>query len=212
MQPIATYRDLALGWLEFAAGDNGGRAADDPVYRDITEGRDPVGSKYSSCGDVAHWLLFRLGVRLEHVNRDEHEGWKVGVNVSRLVRLRDEMRRQGFLVDWRDAWEPEAGDIAIVWSRADSRDAHVICVTELQECAEVRGKVLHSVDGGQARWVGGKLLEVCRRARPVTSPPVDVGGRHLQVWLPLPDVLRFAEHHGKLVDASSPPDTGSYPP
>lgn len=62
----------------------------DAVYRAVTEGRQDLardrGYPYSSCGDLAHWLLYRLGVRdRDVINRDECGGWRVGENISRLA-------------------------------------------------------------------------------------------------------------------------------
>lgn len=42
-------RRIAREWCDFAIG----RTPSDPVYRWVTEGRDP-GPIYSSCGDLAH--------------------------------------------------------------------------------------------------------------------------------------------------------------
>jgi hypothetical protein len=87
---IETFRLAASMLLTYAVDGNvaGVRATHDPVYRTIVEGR--VAPKYSSCGDLAHWLLYRLGVRAPFVNRDEGKasighGWRVGLNLNLLV-------------------------------------------------------------------------------------------------------------------------------
>jgi hypothetical protein len=74
--------------LTYAVSDEV-RSTLDPVYRTIVEGR--TGPKYSSCGDLAHWLLFRLGVRAPFINRAEYResdgghGWRVGLNLNLLT-------------------------------------------------------------------------------------------------------------------------------
>ena len=73
-----------MGLLMYACLDQHGRDdKTDSVYNAIVEGRH--GHGYSSCGDLVHWWLYRLGVRLPWVNRDELHGWKIGANISRLV-------------------------------------------------------------------------------------------------------------------------------
>ena len=51
----------------------------DRVYNAVTEGRHlrAIHAKqfYSSCGDLAHWFLYRLGIRSAWINRDELDGW-----------------------------------------------------------------------------------------------------------------------------------------
>src|SRR5437764_45978 len=79
------YRDAARRLLEHAGAGPVGRKLLDPVYQGVVEGRDPKIHGYSGCADLAHWDLFRLGVRSPHVNRDENQGWKPVVNVGDLA-------------------------------------------------------------------------------------------------------------------------------
>jgi hypothetical protein len=80
------YQQLAANLLLYAVDGPHGRDELDEVYIDVTEGRDgpSVASrqKYSSCADLAHWLYYRLGVRTAWINRKEHDGWIVGVNLN----------------------------------------------------------------------------------------------------------------------------------
>lgn len=85
--------DLALH-----AVDRKGRDVGDPVHEEVTQGRTKNneirrrrGSKevpYSSCGDLAHWMLYHLGCRDPLlVNREEPQDglrWVIGANVSRI--------------------------------------------------------------------------------------------------------------------------------
>lgn len=96
----------------------------DPVYVEITEGRDSRSAwrRYSSCADLAHFIAKRCGVRQTWVNRTDDDfggDWVSGVNVSRLVRASLEPEPD---------YEPGLGDIWIIsntWPKGT--DAHV-CV------------------------------------------------------------------------------------
>lgn len=88
MTELSELRRQALGYLVLAGKDRYGRRYGDPVFEDVTEGRQaPVGGKYSysSCADLAHWLLFRLGFRFSWINREEAGGWVSQVNLNRLT-------------------------------------------------------------------------------------------------------------------------------
>jgi len=105
LSTIDDVRRAAVALATFAVDGDRGRSTHDPVHEWITEGRRaqyeralahgyawakamPAG--YSSCGDLAHWMLTMLGVRDERVvNRGDDGGvcgWAVGANLSRLVR------------------------------------------------------------------------------------------------------------------------------
>lgn len=78
--------------LSKAVNDEHGRDESDPFYRVVTEDRDGPTPKlrnaYSSCGDLAHWLLRCLGVRAGWLNRnDDGDGqpWRSGVNLNWLT-------------------------------------------------------------------------------------------------------------------------------
>lgn len=96
---------VALTRYAVDADGAGKRASGDPVHESITEGRRLQYERalaagqawavamsrkggYSSCGDLAHWLLLCLGCRDERlVNRSDDCGeipWIPGVNLSRI--------------------------------------------------------------------------------------------------------------------------------
>jgi hypothetical protein len=194
---LPEYRDLARRLVEHACGGAGGRPESDPFYQLVTEGRDRGAAQksYSSCGDLAHWLLYRLGVRAPWINRAEHQGWRSGRNVSTLAWEAPNAVRRTPAPSSRYA----AGDVLIVWNRADGTDAHVLVALEHD------GNVLLSGDYGQP---GGKL---CTRV--VTARPVQVdggrsydapflGARQIQRWLPLGVLLEHLGGRGEL----APPD------
>ena len=163
------YRKRAVAWLEYACLGNPG--LDTPRHLEVKEGRR--GKGYSSCGDLAHWMLFRLGVRLPWINRKEHRGWTVGVNVSRLVSHADpyvgssEQRLEG-------------GDVIVIandWPRG--RDAHVVCIVD-----QLRDDLLATAESG----LPGNGLQ--NRDLPMK--------RKIRVVLPLAKVLAEAEGAGLL--------------
>jgi hypothetical protein len=178
------YRKLAVDLVEYACGGADGRPESDPVYQAVVEGRDrpPYPNKYSSCGDLAHWMLYRLGVRLPLVNRAEHHlGWTSGVNVSRL------------------AWDPLAvvnpstserfkpGDIGIIWSATDGHDAHVFVILDDQQ-----PEALFVAEYGQP---GGALHT---RRVGYHGGHLSIGTRGLYRVLRLNEVIDAAEAAGHL--------------
>jgi hypothetical protein len=183
MRAPIDYRALAVELVEYACGGADGRPETDAIYQAVTEGRDSgaMQRRYSSCGDLAHWLLFRLGVRLPFVNRAEHRGWTSGVNVSRLafesVVDVDPPRSARFL----------PGDIGIIWSKPDATDAHVFVIIE-----DAQPDALLVGEYGQP---GGHV-----RARGVNYPHglLHVGARSLHRLLRLDRLLDAAERAGAL--------------
>jgi hypothetical protein len=185
---IERARAVALLLLEHATNGDAGRSESDPVYVEVTEKRD-FGAKYSSCGDLCHWLHFRLGVRSDYLNRAEHKGWRVAQNISRLA--------------WRcPAARPpkagerfSAGDVLIVFNQKNGLDAHALVVRDHT------GDEVHSADYGQP---GG-----ARKTRKLNVDPrgaLVLGGRRVQFVLPLFDVLTGAARRGELAPVDIPPD------
>jgi hypothetical protein len=174
-------RAFATELLNYACGKwTGGRSENDPVYQKITEGRD-VGAlqkSYSSCGDLAHWLLFRLGCRSAFVNRKEHDGWMIGGNVSRLTAsaLADDAKPDDIY---------EAGDVLVIWSNPQGTDAHVMVTLEHQ------GSTLTSAEYGQP---GGAV-----RVHELSKPGW-VGQRKIKKVLRLMKVMKDAEAHDLLLE------------
>lgn len=213
LHPIETYREFARAWCNFAAGKEG-RRANDPVYRWLTEGRDR-GPSYSSCADLGHWLLYRLGVRSDYINRTEHNGWRSNVNVARLCAkpfgtcpVAEQMSRGAAM---------RTGDIIIAWRKPDSTDAHVMVVdgVELSSC-----ETLHTWDCGQgpldpAAWLDGRQhIECTHRQRDfwddVDSAHEEVTGQRLQDGkvirsiLPLESALSHAATNDELAPVDLP--------
>jgi hypothetical protein len=194
--PIEHYREWALTWCRWAVGQ--GRTVDDPVYSWVTEWRDP-GPIYSSCADLAHWMLYRLGVRCDWINRDEHKGFARLVAVARLVRPPVGSNRLASSLD--GVWP---GDILVTWDRQDTTDAHVsvVCAAEAKEWT--------TFDFGQAplQPVATRVHETATKVRAFSvgelgvAPELD--GRSIRSVLRLDRVLPAAQEQGLLVEPDLP--------
>lgn len=170
-----TYRRAASQYLlDWACAGTHGRNEFDPGYKIVTENRDGPDAKtrarYSSCADLAHWLLFRLGCREPWINRAEHHGWQSGVNLNRLV-----PKPIGACpVASHQIGALAPGDIVVVDSQYGG---HVICVTDVEDTRiktaeygqpggmlKVRSlplpKVLSHISLGDVPWTEEPDLEV----------------------------------------------------
>lgn len=182
MVDIDEYRALVRLLVPYACGAEG-RAETDPIYQDVTEGRDTGAYRamYSSCGDLAHWLFCRLGLTSPWVNRAELGHYRTGMNVSNI------------------AYHPKAltpavdaayatGDVLVIWSRPDTTDSHVIVVLDHQP------PYLYTGEYGQP---GGALKT--RQVNGITGRP-RIGTRFIQRVLPLQSVLELAAERGELTE------------
>ncbi|HEY6824144.1 MAG TPA: hypothetical protein VI195_06865 [Steroidobacteraceae bacterium] len=117
------WADAAVALCEYACGWDKGRGKDDPVYLEVVEHRDvpPMRAKYSSCGDLAWWLLYRLGLRKPWMNRAANHTYNIGMNVADLSGC------PAHIVPGAD-FVPEPGDILEIWNRPGGEDAHVCVV------------------------------------------------------------------------------------
>ena len=189
MSSLSDLRALAREYLLWLGSSEQGRSMSSPEYRAMVEGRvyPPPGS---SCGDCAHWLLYRLGVRESWINRAEHDGWHFGEqggrawdnNVTTLVArgggtwgVNPHARRA------TDADHYECGDVIVVNCHAPAT-THVVCVLEHSD-----GELL-SCDGGQPH------VALRRRAMTIGVNPATLrkqwklGGRWVDSWLPLDEL------------------------
>src|SRR6187402_2325726 len=125
---LDVWRAAAVALCEYACGYEAGRSKDDPIYKEVTENRDGPGEAqrraYSSCGDLAHWLYMRLGIREPWLNRNDDNAfgpWKPGQNITRLWGTAcpfDKVPPDG------GNWKPEPGDVVLIWNTGT--DAHVM--------------------------------------------------------------------------------------
>jgi hypothetical protein len=189
--------------LEWACA-GGPRDQDHPHYQAVTERRDrgAMKARYSSCGDLAHWMLFHAGCRQPWINRDEHtegdagprDGWDGGVNVSRLAfdaPCRKLGPHPGF----------ETGDVLIVWNSPKGTDAHVIVVYSFDPTSQR----LVTAEFGQP---GGGVQDrtLIRRNGEWFIHSVALGPRRIQRWLPFAAVVTDAAERGELEPPTLPPE------
>jgi hypothetical protein len=168
-----------------------------PNYVSVTEGRDRgqgnVGD-ISSCGELAHWLLYRLGARQDWINRREHRGWIRGVNVSALCYSAPNRVRKTPV----PSRAFEVGDIIVSWADPKTKDAHVMVVYEF-ELFPLRLIVAeYGAPGGQIapKNISVRGDQYILQGRYGTKP--------IQRWLPLHLVLTDAAERGELVEVSMP--------
>jgi hypothetical protein len=194
-EEIDALRALAKPLLEYAC-DGGAVDEFHAHYARVTEGRDvgKMRAKYSSCGDLAHWLLYSLGVRLALVNRKDHQGWRMGMNVSMLSGIQGAAN-----VGNLDGFRPELGDILIVWNTPGGYDAHVICVLDYD--AELQ--LLTTAEYGQP---GGAIRTHTLRAPDDHDPDQRpfIGRRRVQRWIRLAVVLQRAAEANLLAPPALP--------
>lgn len=180
---LPTVRRAAVALANYAVDGKHGRHPPDPIHSWVTEGRreqyeqalaagapwavnmSKLGG-YSSCGDLAHWLLFCLGCRDERVvNRGDDGGakpWFPGPNISRL-------KGSKWYVHASENGMPADGDVLHV------APPHHVCVL-LQQVSPMQWV---SADYGQPHGE----LEVCQ-LRDV-SQGLHVRGRLLKGWVSL---------------------------
>lgn len=137
MADLSLWQEAAVALDEYACGGSKGRGKRDPVYLSVVENRDGpqvAWDRYSSCGDRAHWRMWRLGVRERFVNREERtplpNDWHVGANIIELHNvshgapcMRD---ARGFATRPGPDWIPEPGDELLIWNYGN--DAHSLSV------------------------------------------------------------------------------------
>jgi len=154
-----------------------------PIYEAVTDGRQRKG--YSSCGYLAHWMLFHLGVRLPWINRAEHLGWHVGENVMRLTRRPIGSNELATKPTPDTIFTP--GDVIVV-------NAFTPATTHVS--------VVYSYDAATRAMTTGDYGQPhgCFRHTPVQlrNHKLMRGAREIHSHLRLADVLLAAEEHSRL--------------
>ncbi len=123
---VDEYRAASVALNTYFCDGFKGRSKTNPVYQYVVEGRDNPRTyvNYSSCGDRAAAVLFRLGCRQRMCNRQENLGWKVGANISVLA----------FGVSFSKKpdknWIPQPGDELLIWNTPSGTDAHSLAIVE----------------------------------------------------------------------------------
>ena len=165
---LAAYRLAACALAESACGGAAGKCSKlTPTYIEVTEGRDGPGAierrRYSSCGDLGHWLLARMGVADSMLNRGRFH--RNGMNIAKLS--------SAPLGAPCPAEAPRPGDICIVWSLPTTTDAHV--------CVALEGSVAGTLR--TANYGAGGMSESTALGARIATPPL--------VWVPSTNVWKL---------------------
>lgn len=152
---MPTLRDRAVELLELATHGETGVVSTDPIYSEVTGGRDP-GPGYSSCVDLPHWMLSQL--------------------TSAPWLEVDEGGSQPLRRFWSAPWRapqgceiPRAGDTWVIWAtdaNGIKSRTHALVVESLAlETGE-----LWSWDYGQSsvdpgRWYAGQVEGIRKRRK-----------------------------------------------
>ena len=183
------WRAAAVALCEYACGYEAGRSKDDDVYKEVTEKRDGPGpdqrKRYSSCGDLAHWLYRRLGIRQEWVNRTDDDAfgpWKPGANIARLwggACPFDQVPPND------SSWKPGPGDVLLIWN--SGVDAHVMVALGHD------GTTLRTANYG-----AGGMSPLASPGAKIGAKPITFqqgkpfyGTRQIQRYLPLSEAIKF---------------------
>jgi hypothetical protein len=166
-------------------------------YLDVIEHRRYIPPS-SSCGDLPHWVYYRLGVRLGWINREEHRGWRVGVNINRLVPPPIGACSEAFVWSGQPLGMGDTIVIANDWG--GGRDAHAVVVL-----------VTHGDDVATAEYgqPGGAMYRRRLHGNRLCAVHEDgtlSAGRVVRAWLPLDRVLRSAFQRGLLAEPTPPED------
>lgn len=197
---VPAARKLAVRLLEYACDGSRGRGQRDPIYVSVTEGRD-VGAmrdKYSSCGDLPHWMYSQLGVRLPWVNRGCNGGWTY-LNGRDNISCLYHPSYNPLAEKYRAGMAFEPGDVGVIWNANEGNKTHAFCVVD-----QLEDGVMLTAEYGQP---GGKLLtRAIRGGRLASQQPGGIfkTGRSIQYRLRLSAVIEAAREAGLLEPAQDP--------
>lgn len=117
---VAQARRYIRALARFWCGGTPGRGKLDPVYVEVTQGRDPKANwaHWSSCGELSQAVAEHMGVKQPWLNRSPH--WRAGRNLLDFYDVKHvpsaPARPPGL------SYLPEPGDIGFIW--LTGRDAH----------------------------------------------------------------------------------------
>jgi hypothetical protein len=204
---VLQLRKTIVAWWEWACGAPEAThvSTDDPRYKIVTEhrGRDYLAHPpASSCGDLPHFGLEKIGVRLPWVNREARLGnrWRGSwLNINRLVH--PPIGACPETKEWTPDADVQGGDVVVVANRWPSgKDAHAVCVlARTVEVGELETSELWSTaeygnEHGDPANVGGLRYHVLRSGH-------ILGARRIRVWLSLDRIVRSAYRQGLLSGA-----------
>jgi hypothetical protein len=196
---VLQLRKTIVAWWEWACGAPEAThvSTNDPRYKIVTEhrGRDYLAHPpASSCGDLPHFGLEKIGVRLPWVNREATLGsrWRGSwLNINQLVY--PPIGACPEAKEWTPDVDVQGGDVVVVANRWPSgKDAHAVCVlhTEVDPHPEW-STAEYGNEHGNPRDVGGLRYRILRSGH-------ILGSRRIRVWLSLDRVVRSAYRQGLL--------------
>ncbi len=123
----AMARRYIRAMARFWCGGVKGRSKLDPVYVQVTEGRDVKAqwAHYSSCGDLSQAICQHMGAEGVWINRASAHGWAPGKN------LIDFYGQHGPAESTPVGYLPEPGDIGFIWLTGN--DAHTFVFGDMQD-------------------------------------------------------------------------------
>lgn len=197
--PLAVWQQAAVALCEHACGlESHGRDKLDPVYIEVTEHRDGPGAAqrkaYSSCGDLAWWLYYRLGLRTPWMNRAANKTYQIGRNVSDLA-------SSPVTKSTMAGYVPESGDVCEIWNLRSTADAHVTVILGAGSTA-TRVRTANYGAGGMSPSTspGAKISDSLW-----TPPPsAIIGNRRVQRVIKLADIIPLLTDQPDLTGANLP--------
>lgn len=147
---------------------------DDPAFQEIING--DYGGGGTTCGFLAHWLMWRLGCRVNGlVNRTDPDGGLSYVNGKNVARIRWNSYFQVY-----KGGTPLPGDIVFI-SNGPPATEHILIFLKSE------GGVWTSADAGQTNAEDGKQYAAIRerplRKGGLVSPTMT--SRQVQGWIPI---------------------------
>jgi len=123
-EDLKAAREYARALARWACGGKNSRGKLDPLYVEVTQGRDAKGNwkHYSSCGDLLHWHAEQMGVDEPWINRDGHgRKWEFIGDRGNIGKLQ---APHGPAIATPVGYLPEAGDYLMCWNTGNG-DVHV---------------------------------------------------------------------------------------
>lgn len=165
---------------------------EDKAFEEITQGRaqDAVATKnfFSTCGELCHFVLERIGYRGACLNRDIDEPeankkWKMGANISKLYFTG---MKEGVFVKAKPGITPNMGDLVFIAKVTEGgakvSGEHVLVFKE--QFIKDGQLYWRSWDAGQ----GGRLTQeakICERKVNVGKTTTTLGGKQVMGWVNL---------------------------
>lgn len=174
----AARREFAMTLLDIFVPSKVG----EDEFMTITQGRAETAKAtkgfFSTCGELAMFLLHQMGYRGECLNRgllakhgEEFRAYRYGQNMAYLF---TRAKKGGHFVPFIAGKQPLPGDICYI-TNADGSGEHVLVFKEMQ------GDTLVSYDGGQTfstnKW------DQCAKIRERKLVGKQLGDRTLHGWL-----------------------------